>query len=260
MVQVFAVELIQRDAAPAKIEISFAVFELHVHHDRVRLLDAADLSELNVVAESGGEFGARSVRTQVSGRESRQQEKQDHGEGSDAAHQKEAVEREPTAHLPAEVALVGNVSAMNGFDHCAANFHRDESVDRKQQKHRKDRQEAAADRQHRSRKDGKECQHGKIDIVARLLNGEELDDESEEYKMNGRCNVTSGNQEEVTEEDEYVEEREVIGPANGDLKVAIAREEISAEKKSACDEKRRGPVEASGSGEGEKSSDNEKKE
>ena len=236
-VQVLTVELVQRDAAPAKVEVSFAVFELHVHYDRVRLLDAADLSELNVIAESGGEFGARSVRAQVSGREARQQEKQDHGERRDAAHQEEAVEREPATHLPAEVALVGNVSAMNGFDHCAANFHRDESVDRKQQKDRKDGQEATADRQHRSRKDGKECQHGEIDIVARLLNGEELDDEAEKNEMNRGSHVTSGNQEEVTEEDEYVEEREVIGPANGNLNVAIAREEVSTKNESARDKK-----------------------
>ncbi len=254
-----AVELIQRDATPAQVDVAFAMLELHVHHNCARLLNAPNFAELDVIAESGGEFGTGSIGAQVSGRKSRQQEKQYNGECCDAAHDQEAVQREPASDLPREVTLIGNVPAMDGFDHGTANFHGDECVDREQKEDGEDGEEAAADRQHRSRKHSQERKHGEVDVVPRFLDGEELDHQAEKNKVNGGCNVASGNQEEIAEEDQHVEDGEVIGPAVRDLQVTVAHQEVSAKNESACNEKRRRPVEASGPGEGCKSGDDEKK-
>ena len=68
-----AVKVAERDSTPFQIETAMIIaINLNVHYDRTRLLDLADSSQFNLVAESGGNFAAWRIRTQITGGNARQ--------------------------------------------------------------------------------------------------------------------------------------------------------------------------------------------
>ncbi len=122
-----AVEIGKRDAAPMQVVAADRVaVDLDVHDDGVGLLDLADLAQLDVIAEAGGEVGAEGVAAQVSRGHAGHQEEDDGAADEDHEHQRRSDARQGESEMTMFLGIVGmsclNVGGVAG----AAHFHQHE--------------------------------------------------------------------------------------------------------------------------------------
>ncbi len=97
-------------------------------------------------------------------------------------------------------------------------------------------------------------------MVALALDGEDLDDHSEEHEVDGSGDEVLRNEEKVSEIDDEIEDSEEGRPAFGDVIVAFRDEVVSAEQQRRCNEDDGDDVEFAGERQGDKASDDQQEE
>ena len=232
-----AVECSQRHSAPLQIEAALLItVNLNMHDHGTGLLDLADATQFNRVAESGADLSAGSVSPQVAAGGA-WQEKENRGcTEQNAEHQHRRCHSQGGRHVPVgrPRARLSRMDARLGGD--VAHLHQDEADYRHQHEDREGQQESAVHGeqcggQHHEKRNDRE----KVEIAI-ALRRKQAHYHYEQNQMDRCVEKTTRDQEIIGQVERHIAEGKKRSPALGNEPGATMEPQVSAEKQGRTDQ------------------------
>ena len=202
--------------------------DLHVHHDRARLLNLPDASQLHAIAEADGHVAAARKRSQVTGRHARQQEEDRRSarQNQHNQHRRRACQKE--SHTAIALSIDGLARGNAGRLRGTAHLHQHKGGHSHQHEGREREQKHAVHGQHRGCQHHQKRKNGQHVVVAFLVHGEQPHHHAEQHQVHGRSQEAVRKQRVVRRVEGHVAEREVVRHTRRHLKVGPLTQQIAA--------------------------------